>query len=385
MAIELDLEQDETIFGTNIKIIGVGGAGGNAINTMIENSLSGVEFIAANTDLADLKKSRAKIRLQMGKEATKGLGTGANPELGAISAEESRDEIRNLLQNTDMIFITAGMGGGTGTGAAPIIASIAKEMEILTIAIVTRPFLWEGKKRIVNAEEGIKKLRENIDTLMIIPNEKLEQLYPDMDFIEAYKTADNILYNAAKAISDIITDTGTMNVDFADVKTVMQNKGLSLMGMGIASGENRAENAAIEAMKNPLLEDISLKNAKGVLINITTAKAKMNEIKTISQTIVKEAGDNGDIITGFIINENMVDEIKVTLIATGLNSIGATKYEIESLRVNASSNKENLNETLLRIRENRNKSIHKEVNEQEKTKSTGFQMEIPAFMRKFSN
>jgi cell division protein FtsZ len=383
--LELDLTQDETASGTNIKIIGVGGAGGNAVNTMINNALGGVEFIAANTDIADLKKSKAKIRLQMGKESAKGLGTGAIPEKGQEAAEESKEEIRSLLHDTDMIFITAGMGGGTGTGAAPVIASIAKEMGILTIAIVTRPFMWEGKKRIVNAEDGIKRLRENIDTLMIIPNAKLEELYPDMDFVEAYQTADNILYDAAKAISDIINYTGLMNVDFADVQTVMQNRGLALMGTGIGTGEDRAVYAATEAMKNPLLADISLKNAKGILINITACKAKMNEIRSINQTIVEEAGDGGDIITGFITNPDMTDEIKVTLIATGLNTIGTSKYEVEKIKSNAAGNNENLSDTIIRIREARKTDIRKEIPEEASVKSKGFQMEIPAFMRKLSN
>ncbi|MCK4694669.1 MAG: cell division protein FtsZ, partial [Candidatus Cloacimonetes bacterium] len=288
--LELDLASDETPFGTNIKIIGVGGAGGNAINTMIENALQGVEFIAANTDISDLKKSNAKIKLQLGKETTKGLGSGANPEIGRKAAEESREEIRRNLKDANMIFIAAGMGGGTGTGAAPIIAYLAKEMEILTIGIVSRPFKGEGHKRIATAEQGIKKLRDIVDTLIVIPNEKLKEIYPDMTVIDAFKKADNILYEAAKAVSDIIHSSGYIKVDFADVKTVMANRGFALMGSATAEGDNRAINSVQKALNNPLLSEVKIENSPGILINITAGKDfKMDEFEIITGEIGKKA------------------------------------------------------------------------------------------------
>ncbi|MCD4797105.1 MAG: cell division protein FtsZ [Candidatus Cloacimonetes bacterium] len=383
--LELDLNQDEIPFGTNIKIIGVGGAGGNAINTMIEYSLSGVEFIAANTNILDLKRSNAKIKLQLGKEVTKGLGAGANPEIGRKSAEESREDIKNNLKSADMIFLAAGMGGGTGTGATPIIASLAREMGILTIGIVNRPFIGEGKKRTINAEKGIQKLRENVDTLIVVPNEKLKEIYPDMTVIDAFKKADSILYEAAKAVSDIIHFSGYMNVDFADVMTVMTNKGLALMGTGIADGDNRAAEAANTAMNNPLLSEITLENAKGILINITAGKDfKMDEFETITQEIMKKAGDEGDIITGIIFDNEMEGKVKVTLIATGLSAPGSIVYERESIISEKNDDNEDIGKTLQRIRHsdalNLTKNIETEIND-----TPDKQMEIPAFLRKFSN
>ncbi len=383
--LELDLNQDEIPFGTNIKIIGVGGAGGNAINTMIEYSLSGVEFIAANTNILDLKRSNAKIKLQLGKEVTKGLGAGANPEIGRKAAEESREDIKNNLKGADMIFIAAGMGGGTGTGATPIIASLAREMGILTIGIVNRPFIGEGKKRTINAEKGIQKLRENVDTLIVVPNEKLKEIYPDMTVIEAFKKADNILYEAAKAVSDIIHFSGYMNVDFADVMTVMTNKGLALMGSGIEDGDNRAVEAANKAMNNPLLSEITLENAKGILINITAGKDfKMDEFETITQEIMKKAGDEGDIITGIIFDNEMEGKVKVTLIATGLSAPGSIVYERESIISEKDNDNEDIGKTLQRIRHSDSLNLTKKM-ESEVNDTPDKQMEIPAFLRKFSN
>ncbi|MGC9362171.1 MAG: cell division protein FtsZ, partial [Candidatus Syntrophosphaera sp.] len=234
----LEFDEKPAQIGTNIKIFGVGGAGGNAINTMIDNKLTGVEFISANTDMSDLVKSRAKMKLQLGKRLTRGLGTGANPELGERSAEESKDEIRSHIEGADMVFIAAGMGGGTGTGGAPVIAKLAREMGILTLGIVSTPFPFEGQKRKTNAEEGIRKFSEFVDTLIIIPNSKLCEIYSDLTLLEAFHKADNVLYEAAKAVSDIINVSGLVNVDFADVRTVMQNMGYALMGTGISEGEN---------------------------------------------------------------------------------------------------------------------------------------------------
>jgi len=383
--LELDLNQDEIPFGTHIKIIGVGGAGGNAINTMIEYDLAGLEFIAANTNIMDLKRSKAKIKLQLGKEATKGLGAGANPEIGRKAAEESREDIKNYIKGADMLFIAAGMGGGTGTGATPIIASLAREMGILTIGIVNRPFIGEGKKRTVNAEKGIKKLRENVDTLIVVPNEKLKEIYPDMTVIEAFKKADNVLYEAAKAVSEIIHYSGYMNVDFADVQTVMVNRGLALMGTGVCDGDDRAAKAANLAMNNPLLSDIHIENAKGILINITAGNDfRMDEFEVITQEIVKKAGEDGDIITGIIFNESMEGKIKVTLIATGLDTPGTTVYERESIISEKADDSEDINKTLLRIRSSGSMSLDKKQ-DTETNELPGKQMEIPAFLRKFSN
>lgn len=306
--------------GTNIKIIGVGGAGGNAINTMILNELGGVEFIAANTDSGDLTKSRANMKMQLGKKLTRGLGTGANPETGSRSAEESKDEIKGHLEGADMIFLAAGMGGGTGTGAAPIIAKIAREMGILTLGIVTRPFPFEGRKRAENAENGIRHLREYVDTLIVIPNEKLCEIYGQSTLSAAFDQADNVLYQAAKAVSDIITITGYINVDFADVKAVMQNMGFALMGTGSAEGENRAINAARSAIDNPLLNDISLAGCQSLLLNITAGPdILMSEFEEVSNVIVNETGKNANIIMGTIFDENMAGKISVTIIATGLS------------------------------------------------------------------
>lgn len=319
----IEFDEKPAQIGTNIKIIGVGGAGGNAVNTMIENDLFGVEFIAANTDMSDLVKSKANMKLQLGKKLTRGLGTGANPDLGCRSAEESKDEIVSHLDGADMVFIAAGMGGGTGTGAAPIIAKIAREMGILTLGIVTTPFPFEGKKRQSNAEEGMQNLSEFVDTLIVIPNSKLCEIYADLSLVEAFEKADNVLYEAAKAISDIINVSGLVNVDFADVKTVMQNMGYALMGTGTSEGDNRAVMAAKAAINNPLLSDISLHGCQSLLINITAGPdIKMSEFEEVTSVIVNETGSGANIIMGIIIDPNMINKVSVTLIATGLNKLG---------------------------------------------------------------
>ncbi len=383
--LELDLNHDEIQFGTHIKIIGVGGAGGNAVDTMIEYKLHGMEFAVANTNISDLKKSKAKVRLQLGKELTKGLGAGANPEVGRKAAEESREDIKNFLKETDLLFIAAGMGGGTGTGAAPIIAAHAREIGILTIGIVSRPFKSEGKKRMVSAENGIKKLHENVDTLIVIPNEKLNEIFPDMTVIDAFKNADNVLYDAAKAISDIIHYSGYMNVDFADVQTIMKNRGLAMMGSGVGDGDQRAVDAAQKAMNNPLLTDVPIENAKGVLINITAGKDfKMDEFELIRNEIIKRTGDDGDIITGIIIDSAMEGKIKVTLITTGLDTPNTTVYQRETIISEKEDDSEDISSTLSRIR----KSGSLDLNKRQEEKVNPFpdkQMEIPAFLRKFSN
>ncbi|MCD6177604.1 MAG: cell division protein FtsZ [Candidatus Cloacimonetes bacterium] len=383
--LELDLNHDEIPFGTHIKIIGVGGAGGNAIGTMIDYNLQGLEFAVANTNIIDLKKSKAKVKLQLGRELTKGLGAGANPEIGRKAAEESREDIKNNLKGTDLLFIAAGMGGGTGTGATPVIASLAREMGILTIGIVSRPFRSEGKKRTINAENGINKLRENVDTLIVIPNEKLTDIYPDMTVIGAFKKADNVLYEAAKAISDIIHFSGYMNVDFADVQTVMKNRGLAMIGSGLGDGDQKAVDAAQKAMNNPLLSDIPIGNAKGVLINITAGKDfKMDEFELITNEIVKQTGDDGDIITGIIIDNAMEGKIKVTLITTGIDTPNTTVYERETIIYNKEDDSEDIDSTLQRIRKSGSLNLNKSTDEKTNT-FPDRQMEIPAFLRKFSN
>ncbi len=322
----IEFDDKAAKLGTIIKIIGVGGAGGNAINAMIRNNLFGVEFIAANTDGSDLTKSSANMKLQLGKKLTRGLGTGANPEIGSRSAEESKDEIKSHLEGADMVFIAAGMGGGTGTGAAPVIAKIAREMGILTLGIVTSPFPFEGKKRADNAEHGIKNLKEYVDTLIVIPNAKLSEIYSTITLEDAFNKADNILFEAAKAVSDIINVTGYMNVDFADVKAVMQNMGYALMGSGVGEGENRAITAARAAIDNPLLRDLDLQGCQSLLLNITAGHdILMSEFEEVNNVIVNETGKAANIIMGVILDDSMVGKINVTIIATGLEREDKTK------------------------------------------------------------
>ncbi|MCB5224359.1 MAG: cell division protein FtsZ [Candidatus Cloacimonadaceae bacterium] len=317
----IEFDEKPNQIGTVIKIVGVGGAGGNAVNTMIANELTGVEFIAANTDMSDLVKSKAKMKLQLGRKLTRGLGTGAIPELGAKAAEESRDEIKSHLEGADMVFVAAGMGGGTGTGAAPIITKIAKDLGILTLGIVTTPFPFEGKKRESNADVGIRNMAEHVDSLIVIPNSKLTEIYGELSLLDAFHKADNVLYEAAKAVSDIINVSGLINVDFADVNTALQNMGYALMGTGSAEGDNRAVMAAKAAISNPLLSDISLHGCKALLINtIAGPDFKMNEFDDISGVIVNETGSNANTIMGVIIDPEMMGKVSVTIIATGLQS-----------------------------------------------------------------
>jgi cell division protein FtsZ len=383
--LELDLNQDEIPCGTNIKIIGVGGAGSNAIDTMIEYNLQGVEFIAANTNIQDLKRSNAKIKLQLGKEVTKGLGAGANPDVGRKAAEESREDIKRVIKDADLLFIAAGMGGGTGTGATPIIAQMARELGILTIGIVNRPFIHEGRKRTVNAEKGIQKLQEHVDTLIVVPNEKMKEIMPNLTVVEAFKKADSILYEAAKAIADIIHFSGHISVDYADVKTVMSNRGMALMGSGEGDGENRAMDATQQALNNPLLSETSIENAKGVLINITAGEDfKIDELGMVVSEVVKKTGDEGDIINGLVINQNMQGKVKVTVIAAGLDDDSPSVYERESIIQDTNDDSEDIGNTLKRIRSAETLNLVKDK-EDDSREFPGKQMEIPAFLRKFSN
>jgi len=382
----LDQEREQKANGIRIKILGVGGAGGNIINTILANTISGVEFISAHTNLNNFKYSKAKIKLQLGKETTSGLGTGAKPEIGALAAEESREEIKEILRDTNLLFITAGMGGGTGTGAAPVIATIAKELEILTITIVTKPFKREGKKRLLNAEKGIQELTEIVDTIIVIPNEKINELYSDLSLLDAFNKANNIVYEAVKAISDIITFHDYISIDYADIKTIMSNRGFALIGTGIAEGENRAEEAAKAAMSNPLLTDLIMKNAKGILIYISADKnLKMSEFDKINEIITDVTGDDGDIIIGTIIDEKMEENIKVTLIATGLQLPGGKIYEIENLRNNNNLKSENIEDALELIRKSGNLDLQKKKEPETVKPTMASPREVPAFMRKFSN
>ena len=302
-----------------IKVIGVGGGGGNAVNTMIAYNLQGVDFITANTDTQALGASSSPIKIQLGADVTKGLGAGANPDIGKMAALETKDMLRQHLEGADMIFITAGLGGGTGTGGAPIIAELAKEMGALTVAVVTKPFQFEGKKRNIQADEGIIALRNTVDTLIIVPNQRLLSLGGrNLSLLEAFKKADDILYHAVKGISDLIIVPGLINLDFADVKNIMSEMGLALMGTGSASGENRAIEAAQKAISSPLLEDNTIQGAHGVLLNITGGPdMTLHEINEASSLIQKEAHEDANIIFGTVIDINMTDEIRITVIATG--------------------------------------------------------------------
>ena len=305
-----------------IKVIGVGGAGGNAINNMIMSKLQGVKFITANTDAQSLELSNAPVKIQLGETLTEGLGAGANPEVGREAAIESKDAIINALEGSHMVFITAGFGGGTGTGAAPVIAEICKDIGALTVAVVTKPFSFEGKKRAKQAEEGIDALKQVVDTAITIPNDRLRGVASkNATMLEMFRKADEVLLHSVKGITDLIMMPGLVNLDFADVKTTMSKAGMAIMGIGIASGDNRATMAAERAISHPLLEDISISGARGVLMNITsTSDLTMEEMTEASDRIYNEVGDDADIIWGAVVEDSLGDEMRVTVIATGIGS-----------------------------------------------------------------
>jgi cell division protein FtsZ len=304
-----------------IKVIGVGGCGGNAVDHMISSGLSGVEFIAINTDAQALKRNQAKLQLQLGNGVTKGLGAGANPDIGREAALEDRERIAELIDGADMLFITAGMGGGTGTGAAPVVAEVAKELGILTVAVVTKPFMFEGK-RVRAANQGIESLSRHVDSLIIIPNEKLMQvLGDDVSMLDAFKAANNVLHGAVGGIAEVINCPGLVNVDFADVRTVMSEMGMAMMGSAQASGENRARIAAEQAVASPLLEDVNLAGARGILVNITASSTvKMKEIHEVMNTIKGFTAEEATVIVGQVLDDNMEDTLRVTMVATGLGN-----------------------------------------------------------------
>ncbi|WMJ08738.1 cell division protein FtsZ [Nitrosomonas sp. sh817] len=307
-----------------IKVVGVGGCGSNAVDHMIQNGMQGVEFISMNTDAQALKSNKAPTVLQLGTGITKGLGAGANPEIGREAALEDRDRIAELIQGADMLFITAGMGGGTGTGAAPVVAQVAKEMGILTVAVVSKPFAFEGK-RLIAAKTGMESLAQHVDSLIVIPNDKLMMvLGNDISMLDAFKAANDVLYGAVAGIAEVINCPGLVNVDFADVKTVMSEMGMAMMGSAVAMGVDRARVAAERAVSSPLLEDISLTGARGILVNITASQSlKMREVHEVMNTIKDLSAEDATIIVGTVIDEDMADNLRVTLVATGLGSVAS--------------------------------------------------------------
>ena len=349
-----------------IKVLGVGGGGGNCINTMIEeDSIVGVDFIAVNTDSQALLANKAKEKLQIGENLTRGLGVGGNPELGRQAAEESREKIKEHLINTDMVFLTAGMGGGTGTGASSVIAEVSKEVGALTIAVVTKPFLFEGTKRMVAAEEGIESLKDKVDALIVIPNQRLmETIDPNMTLVEAFKAVDSVLGQGVQGISDIITVPGLINRDFADVRSIMKDAGSAFMGIGIGVGEGRAQMAAKEAIASPLLE-ISLEGAQGILFTITGGKdLTITEVEEIAKIITLQADANANIIFGANISETMVDQIKLTIIATGFDESKIRLHKMVKMGL-----EEPLKEPVI------------EENEEDSSDEMGEEYEVPSFLR----
>ncbi|MFN4819484.1 MAG: cell division protein FtsZ [Ignavibacteria bacterium] len=336
----ITIDTDSTNYGAKIRVIGVGGGGGNAINSMIQRGLTGVDFIAANTDAQALSKNSAGTKLHIGKESTRGLGAGGRPEIGKEAAEENADDIREYLSGSDMIFVTAGMGGGTGTGGAPVVARIGRELGALVVGIVTNPFNFEAKKRANIAEQGINELREYVDALIVIPNEKLLSIIDrNTSFIEAFQKVDDVLYNATRGISDIISGNGYINVDFADVRSIMKDMGDALMGIGIASGEHRAIAAAQNALNSPLLEGVSITGAQGLLVNISGGSSMtMHEIGEAVSIIEENAGNDVNLIHGIVYDESLDDKLMITVVATGFkrgqyqvtNSMSAPQINVQT-------------------------------------------------------
>jgi len=362
-----------------IKVIGVGGGGGNAVQHMLSGSIEGVEFICANTDAQALNNSAAKTSLQLGRNITKGLGAGADPEIGRQAALEDRDRVMDLLEGADMVFITAGMGGGTGTGAAPIVAQVAKEMGILTVAVVTRPFLFEGKKRAQIADDGIKELGQFVDSLITIPNEKLlAVLGRDISLLNAFGAANDVLLGAVQGIAELITCPGLINVDFADVKTVMSEMGMAMMGSGKAQGEDRAVVSAETAVSSPLLEDVNLSGARGILVNITAGMdMTIGEFDEVGNTVKQFASENATVVVGTVIDPDMSGEMRVTIVATGLGQIArgddATRVKLVDT-VAAGDYKEFDRPTVIR-NQNQEKELKNVDNDSE-------YLDIPAFLRR---
>lgn len=373
-----------------IKVVGVGGGGGNAVEHMVREHIEGVEFFAINTDAQALKKVEVNQTIQIGNNITKGLGAGANPEIGRTSAEEDKELLKTALDGSDMVFIAAGMGGGTGTGAAPVVASIAKELGILTVAVVTKPFNFEGKKRMIVADQGVIELSKYVDSLITIPNDKLlKVLNRGISLLDAFGAANNVLKGAVQGIAELITRPGLMNVDFADVRTVMLEMGYAMMGTGVSSGENRAEEASEIAISSPLLEDIDLSGARGVLVNITAGfDLKLDEFETVGNTIRSFASDNATVVIGTSLDPDMNDTLRVTVVATG---IGMEKYS-DTNQIKNKSSKEILMDyryqySNISNTKNDKKNIIKEIKEtdtQKRRKEPEY-LDIPAFLRKRSD
>lgn len=375
--LQFDMEMEEF---AKIKVIGVGGGGGNAVNRMILEKLGGVDFIAINTDKQALISSQAEIKIQIGEKLTRGLGAGANPEVGAKAAQETRDEIQKALSGADMVFVTAGMGGGTGTGAAPIVAEIAKEMGILTVGVVTKPFVFEGRKRMANAEKGIENLKQRVDTLITIPNDRLLQIVEKRtSMLEAFKKADEVLKQGVQGISALIAEPGLINLDFADVQTIMKGQGLAHMGIGQASGENRAVNAVKQAIQSPLLET-SIRGAKGVLLNITGgADLGLFEVNEAAELVEESTDDEANIIFGAVIDESLGDEIRITVIATGFDGT-SEKIEMDIKDKNKENQKKLDKED--KKENNEKEGKEKEETEEEKDDSNNLGLDIPTFLRR---
>ncbi|VBB47203.1 Cell division protein FtsZ [uncultured Desulfatiglans sp.] len=347
---KFEFVEEKERYQAKIKVIGIGGAGGNAINNMIAAKLKGVDLIAANTDCQDLDRSSCPYRIQLGPETTKGLGAGADPEIGAASAEESINEVREAVEGADMVFITAGMGGGTGTGAAPIVARECKDTKALTVAVVSKPFEFEGRKRMARALDGLERLKGEVDSLIVIPNERLKALGgKNASFKDLIVRADDVLLQAVRGISDLIMSTGFINLDFADVKKVMEQNGTAIMGMGRATGENRAIEAAQMAINSPLLEDLSIRGARGLLMNITGSyDMTLDEIEEASKYIKGEANDDADIFFGVVYDENCGEEVHVTVIATGIDSAPAEEEALPKSGPTTSGKREYANVVKIR-------------------------------------
>jgi cell division protein FtsZ len=378
---EFDASIDQS---AKIKVIGIGGGGGNAVNTMIDCDLQGIDFIVANTDAQALRMSKAPVKIQLGGQLTKGLGAGADPSMGKDAAEENREQLADVLRGADMVFIAAGLGGGTGTGAAPIIAEVAKEVGALTVGVVTKPFTREGKLRLTKAENGVRELKKYVDSLVIIPNDRLLGLAgKSMSILDAFKPSDDVLRQAVQGISDLITTSGLINVDFADVKAIMSERGMAMMGIGIASGENRAVEAATKAISSPLLEDIDISGAKGVLVNITgSSSMTMDEFDAASKVIHEKVHEDANIIVGLVIDETLNDHVKITAIATGFGDrfdLEKAKPELKSIAAHQSGEEVNRDIPAFKRIERQTREVPKQraffVDEED-------QYDIPTFLRK---
>lgn len=376
----IDAQSQEAI----IKVIGVGGCGGNAVDHMIANGVAGVEFICVNTDAQALKRNQAKVQLQLGTNVTKGLGAGANPEMGRQAAMEDRERLAELISGADMLFLTAGMGGGTGTGAAPVVAEIAKELGVLTVAVVTKPFAFEGKRQRI-AMEGLEALSQHVDSLIVIPNDKLTQVLGNtVTLDEAFKAANDVLHGAVAGIAEIISSPGMINVDFADVRTVMAEMGMAMMGSAKAAGPDRARAAAEQAVACPLLEDINISDARGVLVNISASKAsfQLQEMYDVMETIKAFAADSATVIVGTVYDEALEDHLRVTIVATGLGK-PMTRQQLKPMMVVQKTgtddqpvNYDDLDQPAVMRRRNRDQTV-------EAMRQSGVEMlDIPAFLRK---